>query len=141
MKKILAALLAITLILTSTLPTLAASPTNESINPRFAHINLYYLDLEIDETTGISNSYAECYADKNYTVEVECSLEQYIAARWTTIKLWSSRGSRYAYIDQDWAVYSGYSYRIYVAFRIYDANGNLCESVTDNDVYVYPSRN
>jgi len=140
MKKLIAIFLAIALILTGTLPVFAASPTKETITSRFAYINWYAFDLEINESTGIAHCNAECLVDKNYTVEVSCFLERYDSSRWTTVKSWSSIGSRYAYVEEYWAVYSGYTYRLYVVFTVYDANGNLCEAVTENDTYIYPSR-
>ena len=141
MKKVSALMFAAVVIFSCVFSSHAAIPETPIITPQFTYITWYSTSVTIDESTGISRCEASCYADADYTVEVECSLQWYVASNWTTIKTWSATGTEYAGLNKNWAVYSGYTYRVYSVFRIYDSAGNFLESAADTDTYVYPSKN
>jgi len=56
---------------------------------------------------------------------------------WTTLKNWTASGTTYASLNKVWAVNSGYKYRVYATFRIYDSNGTIVETATNTDTYNY----
>lgn len=121
-------------------PLVSASFSNESIvMPRYNYIQTLTTTIILDEDTGIATVKAYGVVGAGYTIDVECNLQQYIAARWTTIKSWTTSGSRYGSIIKQHMLYSGYSYRVYATYRVRDASGNLVETETDSYTCVYPS--
>ena len=140
MRRILTFLLALALLATSILPCFANEAETPSVTPRYTHIALNTVNLDINETTGVATCSASCYAIGDYTVKVECKLQRYQGGFYSTIKTWTSFGSEYASVYRDWAVYSGYTYRVYAIFYVYDAAGNLLESATSSASYNYPKK-
>lgn len=138
MRKILAAILAIMLLAMSALPCFAAAAEEPAVSPRYTYIAKNYVDLMINETTGIAECVASCYTAESYTVEVQCKLQRYENHFWVTEKSWTSFGHQYASICRDWAVYSGYTYRVYATFNIRDSADNILESETSSVSYYYP---
>ena len=138
MRRILTVILAIVLLATSALPCFAAEASTSVVGPRYTHINTNSVDLDINKTTGVANCFASCYAMGDYTVKVECKLQRYQGGFYSTIKTWTNSGSEYASVNQYWAVYSGYTYRVYAIFYVYDTAGNLLESATSSASYNYP---
>ena len=47
---------------------------------------------------------------------------------WDTVKTWDTSGSGTIYLDKDWYVTSGYSYRVHVTAEVYSSNGTLVET-------------
>ena len=137
MRKVLSALLAVLIFMMATGQVYAAVPENESISPLYTYIKEIATQFDINENTGIASCEASCYAANNYTVKIQCRLQQYTGSVWTTLKNWSVSGTRYASLDKSWAVSSGYPYRIYVIFRIYDSNGTLVETTHSTRTYNY----
>lgn len=138
MRKALSVILAFIMLVSTAAPTFAAVvPGGTVVSPQYNYIDTLSAGLTIDENTGISNSNAYCYASGNYKVEVECTLQRYVGAIWTPLKTWTDSGTSFASIDQDWAVYKGYNYRIYVTFRVRTTAGALLESSTVTRYYAY----
>lgn len=140
MRKVISMLMSLVMFFTVAIPCFAATPDETVVSPRYTHISSNSVDLTINETTGIATCNATCYAPGTYTVEVECKLQRYQGGFWSTIKTWTSSGIRYASVYQNWAVYSGYTYRIYVVFYVRDSAGNLLESATSSASYNYPKK-
>lgn len=138
MRRILTAILAIILLITSAPFCFAAEVETPVITPRYTHIHNNAVDLDINTTTGIAECFASCYAPGNYTVKVECKLQRYQGGFYSTIKTWTNSGSEYASVYQNWAVYSGYTYRVYAIFYVYNSAGKLLESATSSASYNYP---
>lgn len=138
MKRIFTVMLAIIMLMVSVLPCFAAEVNTPVITPRYTHIHNNKVDLDINTTTGIANCYASCFTMGNYTVKVECKLQRYQGGFYSTIKTWTKTGSQLASVDENWAVYSGYQYRVYAIFYVYDSAGNLLESATSSASYNYP---
>ena len=136
MKRFLTLLLVCAMFLALASPISAA--TAEPVQPRFAYINSTYVNLTINETTGIANCYSECTANSGVSIVSIGTLQQYTDGAWNDVKSWTGVGSRYAIIDKNWAVYSGYQYRFFVTFKIYNSSGILLESHTSSDSYYYP---
>ena len=138
MRRILIVMLAIALLLASVLPCMAAESNTPVVVPRYTHITANAVDLDINKTTGVANCYASCYTVGNYTVKVECKLQRYQGGLYSTIKTWTDSGDSLACVDEYWAVYSGYQYRVYAIFYVYNSAGKLLESATSSASYNYP---
>ena len=139
MKKALAIILSFVLILASSVPVFAANSEGTTVNPRYKYIITTDASLLINTNTGISTSTASLICESGYTAEVECELQRYVGSTWNTVKTWTNRGDGYATTNENWAVYSGYTYRIYVTYSVYNSSNRLLESTTATDFYYYPS--
>lgn len=139
MKKALTLILAFVMLISTAVPSFAAVvPDGDTIiSPQYTYIDTLAANLTIDKNTGIASCRAYCYTTSNHNVEIECSLQRYVGAIWTPLKTWTASGTYYASIDQDWAVYKGYNYRIYVTYRIRTTAGALLESTTVTRYYAY----
>lgn len=136
MKRILTLLLVILLVLSGI--SSASAATADPVQPRFVYINSTAVDLVINENTGIANCYARCTANTGMTVKIIGTLQQYKNGRWNDVKSWTLICTQVASMDKQWAVYSGYQYRFYVAFEIYNSLGTLLETHTSSKSYYYP---
>ena len=137
MRRVCAAMLAVVLLVLLTVPCFAATAEDNVIMPRFTYMKVLTAYFDIDENTGISTSRASCYSLSGYTVEVECELQRQRTNGWTTIKTWTSTGMDYAEVNKDWAVMSGYSYRMRATFTVYASNGNVLEMAVKARYYDY----
>ena len=137
MKRVFSWLLAIVLVLSLASPCLAVESEVDAVSPRYTYISTNKVGLSINETSGVAHCSAYCYTASYYTVEVQCKLQRYTGSSWVTLKTWSSSGTRYTSVSEDWAVVSGYTYRANVVFRVRDSAGNLLESVNSIDSYTY----
>ncbi len=140
MKRVLSAILTLFVIVALATPAFAAIPDESVVSPLYTYIRQTATDLQIDENTGISVSTASCYSVKGYTVEIVCRLQQYTGSTWSTLKTWTASGSRYASINENWAVLSGYTYRVFVSYRILNSAGSIVESTSSTKTYVYPKQ-
>ena len=66
----------------------------------------------------------------NYDAYVKVELQQWNGTSWTTIKTWTDRYESYAMVSRNYAVMSGYTYRLKLTHKAYDSNGNLIETLT-----------
>ena len=66
----------------------------------------------------------------NYDAYVKVELQQKNGTSWTTIKTWTDRYEAYAMVSRNYAVTSGYQYRLKLTHKAYDSNGNLIETIT-----------
>lgn len=126
MKKALSVILVLVTLIAITIPAFAAAPDNTGVSPQYTYIRTTDVGFDIDN--GIATCSAYCYASGNYTVEIECQLQRYTGSKWAPVKTWTASGTRYASVYENWAVYSGYTYRLYVTFHIRNASGSLLES-------------
>lgn len=138
MKKIFAIILATVLFVLMVTPVYAALP-DPPITPQYNYIDTYSVGLSIDKSTGIASCSASCYTTTNNTVKIEYDLERYMGSYWATVKTWTSSGTSYASLNKSWAVYSGYTYRGFATYSIYNSAGNLLETGSASKSYAYPS--
>ena len=141
MKRIVSLLLAIVLSLSFTISATATQLNQTPIMPRYTYIASTVVDLIIDESTNVTtnDAYFLTY-DKNQEVQVVCKLQRYNNSKWNTVKTWTASGYGYAGVYKDWAVPSGYTYRTYATFYVYDSNGNVIESVSRSDSQYFPAQ-
>lgn len=94
----------------------------------------YYFNLK---SGGIFECFGATTVQGGYTAYVKVELQQKDGS-WGTIKTWSNEGGTHAFVDRDYAVMSGYSYRLKYTHKAYDSNGNLIETLTEySEVIVY----
>lgn len=129
------------LLLVSSLLFLLAAPTSaavvDPVEPCFNYIRSDAITFRIDESTGIAYCYARCSANGGVTIKIVGTLQQYINGGWSSISSWTSIGTSFITLDKARSVYSGYQYRFYARFYIYDSNGNFLESDFQAKTYDY----
>lgn len=138
MKRVFAIFLVVVLLVTLAVPAFAAVPEDNQVYPMYAYITKLHGEFSIDTNTGISSSYAYLFCYNGYIAEVQCELQRYSGGNWSTIKTWTSSGSQYAVVDQDWAVLSGYNYRLCVTYRVKTTGGVPLEITNSTHYYNYP---
>jgi hypothetical protein len=137
MRRFLSSVLTAVWVLLFAVPCFAATPDENLIMPRFTYFKVLTAGLSIDEDTGVSSSNASSYSVAGYTDKIVCKLQRERTNGWLTLKTWTATGADYASIDQDWAVYSGYNYRIVVTFSVLDSDGTVLETLTKARYYDY----
>lgn len=126
MKRIFSLLLAIVLVFATMIPV-AATETENTISPRFTYIDRVSTGLAIS-SSGIASCTATGITFTASSAKLVCRLQQYKNGTWTTIKSWTDTGTPSTSIANSYAVYSGYKYRTYTSFYVYNSSGSLLES-------------
>ena len=139
MKRIISFLLAVVMTFAFAFSVSADKQEQTTIVPRYAYIAATLVDINIDESTNVTlnEAYFDTY-DRTLEVQIELKLQRYNNSKWNTVKTWTASGIGEAEVYERWAVPSGYTYRDYVTFKVYDSNGNLIESVTRSDSQYFP---
>lgn len=119
------------------LPVSAALPSTSGSIVSPANIVItatdYYFGLK---SGGIFECFGATDVPMGYSAYVKVELQQKDGS-WSTIKSWSDKDTFHAFIDQDYAVASGYSYRLKLTHKAYDSNDNLIETLTDYSDVIY----
>ena len=140
MKRIISLMLAVVMTFAFTVSVSAEELEQPTIMPRYTYIMATGVNIYIDESTNITTNDAFFYTYDNYEVQIVCQLQRYNNSKWNTIKTWTASGMRYVDLQESWAVPSGYTYRTYATFKVYDSNGNLVESVSRYDSQYFPPK-
>ena len=127
----------LTLLMVTTLAAPVFATEYEPVLPRLVAIATNTVTIDIDTATGIASCDALCYAKADYMIKVVCKLQRWTGSTWTTLKTWTNTDNYIAYISENWAVYSGYTYRAYATFYVYDSDGNLLETVSNSNSQTY----
>ena len=139
MKRIISFLLAVIMAFSFAISVSAQEQEQTPIMPRYAYIAATLVDININESTNVTTSEAHFITyDATLELQVEIKLQRYNNSKWNTVKTWTASGIGDAYIGKKWAVPSGYTYRAYATFKVYDSNGNLIESVSRYDSQYFP---
>lgn len=139
MKRILSLLLAVVLSLSFAVSVSAQEQEQTPIMPRYTYIAATIVDLSINETTNVTSNFAYSYLhDESLEMQAVVKLQRYNNSKWNTVKTWTASGMGEVEVDKTWAVASGYTYRTYATFSVYDSNGNLLESVSRYDSEYFP---
>ena len=140
MKRIVSLFLAIVLSLSFAVSATATQVEQTPIMPRYTYIASTVVDINIDESTNITtnDAYFLTY-DSEQEVQVVCKLQRYNNSKWNTVKTWTASGYGFASVHKTWAVPSGYTYRTYATFNVYDTNGNVIESISRSDSQYFPA--
>ena len=105
------------------------SVQDEVLQPRYTNIRSLTASLEISKS-GCASCYGKVVLTKStdtvdLTMELQRSRDD---TSWDTVKTWDTSGSGTIYLDKDWYVTSGYSYRVHVTAEVYSSNGTLVET-------------
>ena len=104
-------------------------PTNIDIAPSNIIIGACDSSLEWEDTNSLA-IYGGTLVPNGYDAYVKVELQQKNGTSWTTIKTWTDRYEAYAMVSRNYAVTSGYQYRLKLTHKAYDSNGNLIETLT-----------
>lgn len=127
MKRMLCLALAVIVVMTSVIPVMAA--VNEpSVSPRYTYIQRLSAGLTINETLGLTACTSSSVVYGADSVKLTCSLQQHNGSYWITIKSWNATTMPSASIAKNYAVYSGYTYRVKTSCSVYNSSGTLLES-------------
>ncbi len=140
MKRIITVLLAIAMLSALAVPAFATVPESSAISPRYVYIKSNNVNLTINQNTGVATCTSYCYATSGYTVKIECKLQRYTGSSWITLKTWTASADRYASISETCTIPSGYTYRVYTTFRIYNSAGTLLETGANSKSVTFPSK-
>ena len=94
------------------------------IQPRYIGVKVVVADIAIN-SNGRANAYGRALIDADYTADVTVSLFQ----DGSSIKSWKSSGDGIIEIDKTYYVTSGHDYYVAVSVIVYNANGNLVDSI------------
>lgn len=134
MKRILSFSLVLVFLVSLTAPVSAATKDEEEL--MYTHISSVYACLTIDETLGIATCTGSVNAKNIVPAKVTVRLQRYQDGSWQTIKSWSETGTAVASSTNYYAIYRGYSYRVYVSGFVYSSEGAIQEAAS---VYDYAS--
>lgn len=137
MKRIVSLLIVIAIMSIMVVPATAAS-SEPVVQPRWSYLDTVTAYLDINETWGMTTCEGRATAGEYVTVKVIVRLQQLTDTGWSTLKSWSSTGLVTAAASGNYAVYSGYTYRVSVTGYVYDDDGNIVETGSATDTYIYP---
>ena len=137
MKQKITFLLVVCLLISLVQPVSASSVNENYVSPRYTYISRCSSGLSINESTGVATCRASCNTSAGYTVQVECKLQRYMGSYWGTIKTWTDTDTQAVLITKNWAVYSGYTYRVHTTFSVFNSAGVLLESDVITDTYSF----
>ena len=138
MKRAISILLVAIIMFSAASPVYAVSPaeSESSIQPRWTYLNTVSAYLNIN-VLGIATCEGSAIANVVQDVEVIVRLQQLTDTGWSTIKSWSATNAGASSAEGKYAVYKGYTYRTTVAAYVYDNNGNIIETGSASDTFVY----
>lgn len=129
MKRVISILLVLA-VLVCTVAFPASAATSTDVEPLYDHINSVYANLSINKLLGIATCTGRINAKKIVPVKVIVRLQQYNEGTWTTVTSWNETGTASVSCTNQYAIYSGYTYRVRVTGYVYDSEGVIQESAT-----------
>lgn len=140
MKRVYSLLLAVVMLSIMITPCLAVENKASAITPRYAYIATNFVDFSINQSTNVTTSNVYCCTHDNYEIQITCKLQRYNNSKWNTIKTWTTSGMEDVSLTKSWAVASGYTYRAYATFYIYDSDGILLETASNSNSKYFPAK-
>lgn len=138
MKKIVYMFLSALIIILNMIPMRVSA--NDNIMPVFENISTVYARLSIDEKLGITTCTGRIVAKDEYPVSVDVILQVKQNGDWDDVKSWTASGTWVATCQEDYAVYSGYEYRVLVWGYVHDDTGRIIESGSAVHEVNYPKQ-
>ena len=125
MKRILAMIFLVVLL--ASLMVLTVTADAESIiMPRYSYIQVINSRLAIGNL-GMSSCNANSGFSGGASQKLTCELQRYEGSTWRTIKTWSTTSTSSALISKNYAVASGYTYRLRTTCYVYNSAGTILE--------------
>ena len=106
--------------------------------PRWSHLTYIGGDIDIDDSNNATVTVIVDASSKDAdSLKVTCALQQLKNSSWKTIKSWTESADDTGLImEEEYAVYKGYSYRLKVTAKAYNGS-TLKETVTEYFNYGY----
>ena len=137
MKRFICLLSTLVILFSMAIPVFAAVP--EEIQPLYTNIDTVGASLTINETLGIATCTGRLFAKDIQPVKVIVRLQIYKDGYWQTLKSWTGEGSWTIVVSKQYAIYSGYTYRVTTAGYVYDDDGNILEAASASHTVNYPA--
>lgn len=126
MKRIITISLLIAIVLS--LMALSAGAESETvIMPRYSYVDILTSSLSINKNTGLTTCNATSSYHGGASQKLTCKLQRYDGSTWTTVKTWTKTSTMSVNIAQQYAVYSGYTYRLRTTCKVYNSAGTILE--------------
>ena len=138
MKRLVCIFLSVLIFILNMIPLYVSA--NDNIMPIFENISTVYARLSIDESLGVTTCTGRIVAKDEYPVSVDVILQVKQNGDWDNVSSWSANGTWIATCQENYAVYSGYDYRVLVFGYVYDANGKIIESGSAVHEVNYPQQ-
>lgn len=135
MRRIISLVIVITLLCTTVIPV-SSAVTDSTVQPRWSYLTTVKAYLDIN-WLGLATCEGSASIRSQLDVKVVVRLQQLTDSGWSTIKTWTATDAGSAYASGVYAVHSGYTYRVSVTGYVYDDNGNLLETGSTSDTFVY----
>lgn len=124
------------LILLSLLNTPVLASSNSEVQPRYTYITTISASISVDTSTGLANCRGIIHA-RNQSVMLVCKLQKKEANEWTTIKTWVGNGYESVVLNNNYAIFAGYTYRVLVSGYVKGTNNNIIEQTEIQKMYDY----
>lgn len=131
MKKVLSIFVAILMLNSFAIPASAAVKDDAEL--MYTYISRVSAGLTIDETLGVATCSGSVDAKSVSSVKVTVRLQRYEDGSWKNVQTWSETGTAGVTCTKYYAIYRGYSYRVYVTGYVYNAYGVVQESASVYD--------
>lgn len=128
MKKLFAIIVVCGMLLGTAMP-IAAANASSTVQPRFTYIDEVRANLQVSDW-GVACCNGTLIAKVDNPVMLTLRLQEFDGSNWMTIKKWDITGTGSTSAARNYAIYSGFTYRLQVTAYIYDAYGNLLESAS-----------
>lgn len=125
MKRLLTIIMLIAVVL-SLLALSAGAESETVVMPRYSYIDVINSSLSISKY-GMATCNANSGFNGGASQTLTCKLQRYDGSTWTTVKTWSTTVSSSARISKQYAVYSGYTYRLRTTCKVYNSAGTILE--------------
>lgn len=107
------------------------------VTPMWSNINALGAGLTINSMGKATCSASLELTNQSDTGTLYMYLQRAVDGKWTDVKSWSTSGSIYVSMAQQYYVTSGYYYRVHVVAYIYNSQGTLKEIATQESDTVY----
>lgn len=108
------------------------------MTPRYTNINSITADIDIANISGIATCTASFLAkDQVSNIKLVATLYHLVDGNWYAVKSWSTSKIGTASITGYYAVPRGNTYKLCAYGYIYDSNGNMLESATTSESFIY----
>ena len=114
----------------------AAATLEDEIQPRWSYLNSVAADLDIN-WLGVATCTGSAVARDSVTIELCIYLQQRTQSGWETLRTWTSTGEVSSGVQGQYAVYKGFTYRVIVSAVVYDIQGNILETGSASDLFIY----
>ena len=135
-RQLIALILALCALAAAAMPACAASldtPPEGPLAPEYVGLSLLRCNCTV--SSGTATCTATVKLKNGYTAYTSMRLQKSNdKSNWSNVTIWMSYSTT---LNKTKSVSSGYYYRTQVTVRVYDANNNLVETVTQNSGAVY----